>query len=137
MDKMYAMSLDIHLYSVSALMIIMLLMMALHNSKRDIGTLVKTIQGVMILHLSLLAFVILTGAIMMAVQHLSLTPANLLMTAAAVIVVALEIKRNKALAKTIKSMQMEPDAYKRVAFRYYLLELILFVGVWVFAAMAG
>lgn len=137
MDKMYAMSLDIHLYSVSALMIIMLLMMALHNSKRDIGTLVKTIQGVMILHLSLLAFVILTGAIMMAVQHLSLTPANLLMTAAAVIVVALEIKRNKALAKTIKSMQMEPDTYKRVAFRYYLLELILFVGVWVFAAMAG
>lgn len=137
MDKMYAMSLDIHLYSVSALMIIMLLMMALHNSKRDIGTLVKTIQGVMILHLSLLAFVILTGAIMMAVQHLSLTPANLLMTAAAVIVVALEIKRNKALAKTIKSMQMEPDIYKRVAFRYYLLELILFVGVWVFAAMAG
>ncbi|MBE0498529.1 MAG: hypothetical protein IBX43_04725 [Campylobacterales bacterium] len=136
MDKMYAMSLDIHLYSVGALMLMMLLMMALHKSKRDLDTLVKTIQGVMIVYLCLLAFVILTGAIMMAVQHLSLTPANLLMTAAAVIVVALEIKRNKALAKTIKSRQMGADTYKRVAFRYYLIELILFVGVWTFAAMA-
>lgn len=136
MDKMYAMSLDVHLYSVSALMLIMLLMMALHKSKRDLGTLVKTIQGVMTLHLSLMAFVILTGAIMMAVQHLSLTPANLLMTAAAVIVVTLEIKRNKALVKTIKFMQMDPDTYKRVAFRYYLIELVLFFGVWAFAAMA-
>lgn len=136
MDKMYAMSLDIHLYSVSALMLIMLLMMALHKSKRDLDTLVKTIQGVMIVHLCLLAFVILTGAIMMAVQHLSLTPANLLMTAAAVIVVTLEIKRNKALVKTIKSRQMGADTYKSVAFRYYLIELILFFGVWTFAAMA-
>lgn len=135
MEKMYAVSLYIHLYSVIALMIIMLIMMALHKSKRDLESLVKTIQGVMILHLCLLAFVILTGAIMMAVQHLSLTPANLLMTVAAVVVVALEIKRNKALAKTIKFMQMEPETYKSAAFRYYFIELVLFLCVWAFVAM--
>ncbi len=131
------MSLDIHLYSIMALMGIMLFMMALHKSKRDLGTLVKAIQGVMILHLSFLAFVILTGAIMMAAQHLSLTPANLLMTASAIIVLTLEIKRNKALVKTIKFMQMQPDTYKRLAFRYYLAELMLFFGVWAFTVMAG
>jgi hypothetical protein len=137
MNQMYAMSVDIHLFSVLALMIIMLVMMLLHTSKNDLGLLVTKIQGVTIVYLCFLGFAVLTGAIMMAAQHLSFTPANLLMVLAAFAVLILEIKRNKALVKTIKYMQMSPKTYKRIAFRYYLGTFVLFLGVGAFAAMAA
>lgn len=137
MNQMYAMSVDIHLFSVLALMIIMLVMMLLHTSKSDLGLLVTKIQGVTIVYLCFLGFAVLTGAIMMAAQHLSFTPANLLMVLAAFAVLMLEIKRNKALVKTIKYMQMSPKAYKKLAFRYYLGTFVLFLGVGAFAAMAA
>lgn len=137
MGEMYAMSLDIHLFSVISLMAVAIVMMILHRSKTDFDPLVKKIQGVTILHLSLLAFVLLTGAVMMAAQHLSFTPANLLMTVAVFIIFALEIKRNRALVKTVKHAQIEPDTYKNIGFKYYAVELVLISSVSVFSQMAA
>jgi hypothetical protein len=53
------------------------------------------------------------------------------------IVIALEIKRNKALVKVIKFKMMGEESYKRLGFRYQSIELFLLLGVSAFAGMAG
>lgn len=137
MNEMYEMSQSIHIYSVIGLIVILLFMIALHKVKGDFEKFVKNIKILMVFHLSLLGFVVLTGTVMMAAKHLSMTPANLLMIVAVFIILALEIKRNRALSKVIKFKLMEEDVYKRVGFKYQTIELFLLLGVSAFAGMAS
>lgn len=137
MNEMYEMSQSIHIYSVIGLIAILLLMIALHKVKGDFEKFVKNIKVLMIFHLSLLGFVVLTGTVMMAAKHLSMTPANLLMIVSVFIILTLEIKRNKALSKVIKFQLMEEDVYKRLGFRYQVMELFLLLGVSAFSGMAS
>ena len=137
MNEMYEMSQNIHIYSVIALIVLLLLMIAMHKVKGDFSKFVKNIKIAMVFHLSLLGFVVLTGTIMMAAKHLSFSPANLLMIVSVFIVIALEIKRNKALVKVIKFKMMSEESYKRLGFRYQSIELFLLLGVSAFAGMAG
>ncbi len=151
MNEMYAMSQAVHIYSVIGLVVILLFMIAMHKVKGDFKKFVKIIKVLMLFHLSLLGFIALTGAIMLAVQEamisggvdmsqvnqLSFTPANLLMTVTFFIISFLEIKRNKALSKVIKFKLMQEDRYKRLGFRYQLIELFLLIGVSVFSEMSS
>jgi len=136
MNEMYEMSQSIHIYAVIALIVVLMLMIALHKVKGDFEKFVKNIKVLMIFHLSLVGFIVLTGAIMMAVQHLSFTPANLLMIVAIFIIFALEIKRNRALAKVIKFKIMENEIYKKLGFKYLSIELFLLLAVSAFARVA-
>ena len=137
MNEMYAMSQDIHIFSIIALLLILITMLFAHKSKADFENYVKKIQILMIVHISLVASVILTGAIMMAAKHLSFTPANLLMILSIFIISTLEIKRNKALAKVIKLKQMEPEVCKRIAFKYHLIEFVMIIALSAFAGMSS
>lgn len=137
MNEMYEMSQSIHIYSVIGLIVILLFMIAMHKVKGNFEKFVKSIKVLMIFHLSLLGFVVLTGTVMMAAKHLSMTPANLLMVVSVFIILALEIKRNRALAKVIKYKLMEEDVYKRLGFKYQVIELFLLLAVSAFAGMAS
>ncbi len=137
MNEMYEMSQAIHIYSVIGLLLILLTMIAFHKVKGDFQKFIKTIKVLMIFHLSLLGFVVLTGTVMMAAKHLSLTPANLLMIIAFFLISALEIKRNKALAKVIKFKQMDETVYKRLGFKYLMIEFVFLLAVGAFSGMAN
>ena len=112
-------------------------MYAMHKLTGYCDKFVKNIKIAMVFHLILLGFVVLTGTVMMAAKHLSFSPANLLMIVSVVIVIALEIKRNKALVKVIKFKMMNEDSYKRLGLRYQSIELFLLLGVSAFAGMAS
>lgn len=135
MNDMYALSQDIHMFSVIATIAILIIMLFTHKRKIDFDAYVKKIQILMILHITVVASIVLTGTIMMAAKHLSFTPANLLMIIAVFIISALEIKRNKALAKATKFKQMEPELSKKHAFNYHVVELFLVFAVGAFAGM--
>lgn len=137
MYEMYAMSQTVHTYSVIALIVVLLLMIAMHKVNGDFDKFVKNIKIAMVFHLIMLGFVVLTGTIMMAAKHLSFSPANLLMIVSVIIIIALEIKRNKALVKVIKFKTMREENYKRLGFRYQSIELFLLLGVSAFAGMAS
>jgi hypothetical protein len=137
MNEMYELSQSIHIYSVIALIVVLLLMIAMHKVKGDFEKFVKNIKIAMVFHLSLLGFVVLTGTVMMAAKHLSFSPANLLMIVSVFVVITLEIKRNKALVKVIKFKMMREESYKRLGFRYQSIELFLLLGVSAFAGMAS
>jgi len=151
MNEMYAMSQSVHIYSVIGLIVVLLFMIAMHKVKGDFEKFVKNIKILMIFHLSLLGFIVLTGAIMMAVQEammtsgadlsivnqLSFTPANLLMIVAFFIISVLEIKRNKALSKVVKFKLIKEEVYKKLGFRYQLVELFLLISVSAFSGMSS
>ena len=134
---MYKMSQSLHIYSVIGLIIILLVMLLMHKTKGDFKGFTKKINILMIFHITLASAVVLTGTIMMAVKHLSLTPANLLMIVSIFIISALEIKRNKALAKVIKYKQMNEEVYKTVGLKYQTIEFILLLIVGAFSGMAN
>jgi len=137
MDEMLQMSQNLHIYSVIALISIVVLMIISHKVSSDFKAFTKLIKILMIFHLSFLAAVVLTGAILMAAQHLSLTPANLIMIVAVFIVAGLEIKRNKALAQVIKFNLMPKMTYIKLGYKYLLLELVLLIAVGGFSEMAN
>ena len=136
MNEMYAMSQSTHIYSVIGLILVLLIMMSFHKVKGDFQKFVKIIKMLMIFHLSLVGFITLTGAVMMATKHLSFTPANLLMIVAMFIILTLEIKRNKSLANAIKFKSMEEDVYKKLGFKFQAIELFLLLFVSVFSRIS-
>lgn len=135
MNEMYEMSQSIHIYSVIAAVFTLILMMVVHKLKSEQETFVKTIAIIMVFHASFLGSAALTGMIMMAAKHLSFTAANLLMIIALFVIIGLEIKRNKILKMVVKFKRVELSVYKRVAFNYELIELVLIVGISAFAGM--
>ena len=137
MDEMYQMSQSLHIYSVIALIIVLIIMILTHKLTRDFKDFTKRIQILMILHLTLTAAVVLTGTIMMAVKHLSLTPANLIMILAVFAIATLEIKRNKALTKVVKFQLMPKMTYIKLGYKYQIIELVLLLAVGAFSGMAS
>jgi len=134
---MYEMSQSLHIYSVIGLISVLVIMILVHKFSTDFKRFTKRIQILMIFHISLASAVVLTGTIMMAVKHLSLTPANLLMIVGIFIISALEIKRNKALSKVTKFQLMPKMTYIKLGYKYQIIELVLLVAVGAFSGMAS
>jgi len=137
MDEMYQMSESIHIYSVIALVLVLVIMIFVHKLSTDFKDFTKRIKILMIFHISILSAVVLTGSIMMAVKHLSLTPANLVMILAVFIIATLEIKRNKALSRVIRFGLMSKMDYIQLGFKYQVIELVLLIAVGAFSGMAS
>jgi len=137
MDEMVEMSHSIHIISVLAFILVLVIMTSLHKFSNDFKAFSKRIRTLMVFHLVFLASIILTGTIMMAVEHLSLTPATLLMIITTFIIASLEIKRNKALSKVIKFGLMPKMEYANLGFKYLLIELVLMVLVALFSRMSS
>ncbi|MDF1882263.1 hypothetical protein JHD50_13290 [Sulfurimonas sp. MAG313] len=137
MDEMYQMSQSFHIYSVIALVFVLVIMILVHKFSTDFRAFTKYIKILMIFHISLASAAVLTGSIMMAVKHLSLSPSNLLMIIAIFIIATLEIKRNKALSQVIRFGLMSKMTYVKLGFRYQLIELILLISVGAFSGMSN
>lgn len=137
MNEMYEMSQSLHIYSVIAMVFTLILMMIMHKLRSEQETFVKRIAIIMVFHASFLGSAALTGMIMMAAKHLSFTPANLLMIIGLFIIIGLEVKRNKILKMVVKFKRVELDEYKKVAFNYELIELVLILAIGAFAGMAA
>jgi len=134
---MYEMSQSIHIYSVIALVFVLIVMILIHKFSTEFKRLTKQIQILMIFHITFSAAIVLTGSIMMAVKHLSLTPANLLMILSVFIIAALEIKRNRALNKVLKFQLMPKMTYVHLGLKYQITELIIMIAVSAFSGMAS
>jgi len=137
MNEMYEMSQDIHIYSVLGLIVVLIIMILVHRLTTDFKNLNKRVQVLMIFHISLTSAVVLTGTIMMASKHLSLTPANLLMIVGIFLIAALEIKRNKALAKVTKFGLMPKMSYIKLGYKYLSAEVTILIVIGLFSRVAS
>lgn len=137
MDEMYQMSESLHTYSVIGLVLVLIIMILTHKFSTDFKRFTKRIQILMIFHISLASAVVLTGTIMMAVKHLSLTPANLIMILAVFAIATLEIKRNQALTKVVKFQLMPKMTYIKLGYKYQIIELVILLAVGAFSGMAS
>ena len=137
MNEMYEMSQSIHIYSVIFMLLSLIILMIMHKLNLEQEKFVKNVSIVSVFHTSFLGAVGLTGMIMMAAKHLSFTMANIFMIIGLVVIIVLEVKRNKILKMVVKLQRVELDIYKRVAFNYELIELVLLLVIGAIAGMAG
>ncbi|MDD5052311.1 MAG: hypothetical protein PHO27_06215 [Sulfuricurvum sp.] len=136
MEAMYKMGIEIHYAGVIILMgvvgfnIVMLLL------SKHIVRYAKRMRIVMPISGSLIAMLILTGAVMMAAKHLHFTLANIVMIVAGIVMIILEAKRYKTLKRrTDISKEGAFDEYKKKAFRFLGIEMamLIFITAWMLA----
>jgi len=130
MEAMYTMGLEIHTVGVIVLMgVVMFNIMMLALSKQVIRY-AKRMRIVMPISASLIALILLTGMIMMAAKHLHFTLANDAMIIVGIVMIVLEAKRYKTLKRRTDITQEGAFAlYKRKAFRYLGIEMVLLLGI--------
>ncbi|MDP3588800.1 MAG: hypothetical protein Q8R58_12185 [Sulfuricurvum sp.] len=130
MEAMYTMGLEIHTVGVIVLMGVVMfniMMLALSN---QVIRYAKRMRIVMPISSSLIALILLTGMIMMAAKHLHFTLANDAMIVAGIVMIVLEAKRYKTLKRRTDITQEGAFAlYKRKAFRYLGIEMVLLISV--------
>lgn len=127
---MYTMGLEIHTVGVIVLMGVVMfniMMLALSN---QVIRYAKRMRIVMPISSSLIALILLTGMIMMAAKHLHFTLANNAMIVVGIVMIVLEAKRYKTLKRRTDITQEGAFAlYKRKAFRYLGIEMVLLISV--------
>jgi len=130
MEALYTMGLEIHTVGVIVLMgVVMFNIMMLALSKQVIRY-AKRMRIVMPISASLIALILLTGMIMMAAKHLHFTLANDAMIVVGIVMIILEAKRYKTLKRRTDITQEGAFAlYKRTAFRYLGIEMVLLLSV--------
>ncbi|MFZ3053455.1 MAG: hypothetical protein WA099_08610 [Sulfuricurvum sp.] len=130
MEAMYTMGLEIHTVGVIVLMGVVMfniMMLALSN---QVIRYAKRMRIVMPISSSLIALILLTGMIMMAAKHLHFTLANDAMIVVGIVMIVLEAKRYKTLKRRTDITQEGAFAlYKRKAFRYLGIEMVLLISV--------
>ncbi len=130
MEAMYTMGLEIHTVGVIVLMGVVMfniMMLALSN---QVIRYAKRMRIVMPISSSLIALILLTGMIMMAAKHLHFTLANDAMIVVGIVMIVLEAKRYKTLKRRTDITQEGAFAlYKRKAFRYLGIEMVLLLSV--------
>lgn len=130
MEAMYTMGLEIHTVGVIVLMGVVMfniMMLALSN---QVIRYAKRMRIVMPISSSLIALILLTGMIMMAAKHLHFTLANDAMIVVGIVMIILEAKRYKTLKRRTDTTQEGAFAlYKRKAFRYLGIEMMLLISV--------
>lgn len=130
MEAMYTMGLEIHTVGVIVLMGVVMfniMMLALSN---QIIRYAKRMRIIMPISSSLIALILLTGMIMMAAKHLHFTLANDAMIVVGIVMIVLEAKRYKTLKRRTDITQEGAFAlYKRKAFRYLGIEMVLLISV--------
>jgi hypothetical protein len=136
MEAMYKMGLEIHYVGVIVLMGVVLFNIVMLSLSNHVVRYAKRMRIVMPISASLIALILLTGAIMMAAKHLHFTLANDAMIVVGIVMIILEAKRYKTLKRRTDITQEGAFAlYKRKAFRFLGIEaaLLISITVWMMA----
>jgi hypothetical protein len=128
MEEMYTMALDIHAVMVWGLLIVVVSNIALTLLPQPFEVYAKRIQMIVPIYASVLATLILTGAIMMAAKHLEFTLANNVMIIASVLFMMLEGMRFSRL-KVAQFMEDERENAKQFALKVYGVYIVLIAVV--------
>jgi len=130
MEALYTLGLEIHTVGVLVLMGIVgfnILMLALST---QVIRYAKRMRIIMPISASLIALVLFTGATMMAAKHLEFTLLNLIMIVAGIVMIVLEAKRYKTLKRRTDIQNIDAfTGYKRKAFRYLGIEMVILVAL--------
>lgn len=130
---MYTMGLEIHTVGVIMLIGVVMFNITMLALSNQIIRYAKRMRIIMPISGSLIALILLTGAIMMAAKHLQFSLANDAMIVVGIVMIVLEVKRYKTLKRRTDITQEGAFAlYKRKAFRYLGIEmaLLLIVTLW-------
>lgn len=133
MEAMYTMGLEIHTVGVIMLIGVVMFNITMLVLSNQIIRYAKRMRIIMPISGSLIALILLTGAIMMAAKHLHFSLANDAMIIVGIVMIVLEVKRYKTLKRRTDITQEGAFAlYKRKAFRYLGIEmaLLLIVTLW-------
>ena len=137
MNEMYEMSQSIHIFSVIVKLITSIGIILLHKSKMEQAPFAKQMAIIGLAHVSFLGSVMLTGMIMMAAKHLSFSFANMVMILGLIVIIVLEVKRNKLLKMVTRFRRVELEIYKPIGLNYVLVELVLLLIISGIATMAA
>jgi hypothetical protein len=133
MEAMYTLGLNIHIVGVLILLGVVMFNVATLSFSKDIHAYARRMRIVMPISSSLLFLLLFTGAIMMAAKHLVFNPTNILMIVGIVVIIALEIKRYRALRYQTNILDENAlELYKTKGFRYLGIELaiLLTLSAW-------
>lgn len=130
MEAMYKMGLEIHYVGVIVLMGVVIFNIVMLSLSNHVIRYAKRMRIVMPISASLIAIILLTGAIMMAAKHLHFTLANSAMIVVGIVMIILEAKRYKTLKRRTDITQEGAFAlYKRKAFRFLGIEAALLISI--------
>jgi len=130
MEALYTMGLEIHTVGVMMLIGVVMFNITMLALSNQVVRYAKRMRIVMPISASLIALILLTGAIMMAAKHLHFTLANDAMIVVSIVMIVLEAKRYKTLKRRTDITQEGAFAlYKRKAFRYLGIEMTLLLSV--------
>jgi len=136
MEAMYKMGIEIHYVGVIMLMGVVGFNIVMLALSKHIIRYSKRMRVVMPISGSLIAMLILTGAIMMAAKHLHFTLPNIAMIVVGIVMIILEAKRYKTLKRRTDITQEGAFAeYKKKAFRFLGIEMamLVLISVWMLA----
>jgi len=130
MEALYIMGLEIHTVGIIMLIGVVMFNITMLALSNQVVRYAKRMRIVMPISASLIALILLTGAIMMAAKHLHFSLANDAMIVVSIVMIVLEAKRYKTLKRRTDITQEGAFAlYKRKAFRYLGIEMALLLGV--------
>jgi hypothetical protein len=117
MNEMYNMSIDIHDFGVFAFMAIVVINMLLLLTADEVRAYAKRMRVLMPVSASMIAVIIFTGAVMMAVKHLSFTVENLVMILFSILLIVFEAKRYSSLKRLNLAEENAFEMYKAKAMK--------------------
>ena len=133
MNEMYNMGLDLHSWSAVAVLAMIFLNLYILISSKDLFK-YKRINALYLvpLGMTLIGSLLFTGIVMMAAKHLDFTLENIAMIIIGLVLIALEVKRLKALKYLSTKKERAFDAYKPFARTLLQIEfvLVLLMSLW-------
>jgi len=133
MNEMYNMGLDLHSWSAVAVLAMIFLNLYILISSKDLLKYKRTNSLYLVpLGMTLIGSLLFTGIVMMAAKHLDFTLENIAMIVIGVVLIALEVKRLKALKYLSTKKEKAFDAYKPFARTLLQIEfvLVLLMSLW-------
>jgi phosphatidylserine synthase len=127
------MGLSIHSLGIVALLGLFILNIVLLKVATSLQK-YKRLNSIILLPLSAttIGLAIFTGVVMMAAKHLDFTLENIAMIIISVVLIVLEVKRNKTLKYMNPKKEHALSAYKVFGSKILIIELVLtvLIGVW-------
>ena len=133
MNEMYNMGLSIHSLGTIALLGVILLNAAMLKMADSLQK-YKRLSSIVLLPLTatIIGLAVFTGVVMMAAKRLDFTIPNIVMIIISVVLIALEVKRAKALKYMNPQKERSLEAYKIFASKILYVEfaLTLVISIW-------
>lgn len=133
MNEMYNLGLSIHSLGIVALLGVFILNIVLLKLASSLQKYKRLMSIILIpITVTTIGVAIFTGVVMMAAKHLDFTIANIVMIIISLILIFLEVKRNKTLKYMNPKKEHALDAYKIFGSKLLYIELAitLLIAVW-------